>query len=194
VNGPLGALVVLTDRRQADRSLVDVVRAAVDGGARTVLLREKDLGPAERTALADRLRPVLDAAGGRLVVSGPDPLGGTAVHLSPTDAAPPGARLTGRSCHGETDLRRLSDEDYVTVSPVFLTASKPGYGPPLGAAGLRRLAAATATPVYALGGITTPAQVAGCLAAGAAGVAVMGAVMRADDPAALVRSLLEATP
>jgi len=47
--------------------------------------------------------------------------------------------------------------------------------------------------VYALGGIETPAQVAGCRAAGAAGVAVMGAVMRAGDPAALVRSLLAAT-
>jgi thiamine-phosphate diphosphorylase len=191
VSRPLGALLVLTDRRQAVRPLVDVVRAAVDGGARAVLLREKDLDRADRAALAGRLRPVLAAAGGRLVVAGPDPLGGTAVHLSPTDPAPPGARLTGRSCHDETDLRRLSDEDYVTVSPVFPTASKPGYGPPLGAAGLRRLAAATATPVYALGGITAPAQVARCRAAGAAGVAVMGAVMRADDPAKLVRSFLE---
>jgi thiamine-phosphate diphosphorylase len=189
---PLGPLVVLTDRRQAARPLVDVIRAAVDGGARAVLLREKDLDTARRAAIAERLRPVLDAAGGRLVVAGPDPLGGTAVHLSPTDPAAPGGLLTGRSCHGETDLRRLADEDYATVSPAFPTASKPGYGPPLGVAGLRRLAAATATPVYALGGITAPTQVAGCRAAGAAGVAVMGAVMRADDPAALVRSLLAA--
>jgi thiamine-phosphate pyrophosphorylase len=42
--------------------------------------------------------------------------------------------------------------------------------------------------VYALGGIG-PAQAAACLAAGASGVAVMGVVMRAEDPSAVVRSL-----
>ena len=76
---------------------------------------------------------------------------------------------------------------------MFATTSKPGYGPALGIDGLAagcRTVAEVGSPlgVYALGGIG-PAQAAACLAAGAAGVAVMGLVMRADDPGAVVASL-----
>jgi len=70
--------------------------------------------------------------------------------------------------------------DYVTVSPVFLTVSKPGYGPALGTDGLARIVARVAGPVIALGGVTA-ANAASCRAAGAQGVAVMGEVMRAAD-------------
>lgn len=189
VDGP--ALLVLTDRRATGRPLVDVVRAAVAGGARLVVLRERDLPRDERAALADRLRAVLAPAGGRLIVAGPDPLGGDAVHLPAAGPyPPPRLALVGRSCHDEAELRRVSTEDYVTISPVYPSASKPGYGPPLGPAGLRCPAARV--PVFALGGITTAAQAAACVAGGAAGVAVMGAVMRADDPAALVERLVRA--
>jgi thiamine-phosphate pyrophosphorylase len=82
--------------------------------------------------------------------------------------------------------------DYVTVSPVYPTPSKPGYGPALGKHTLSDLTAiAGAPPVYALGGVDT-ARAPECLAAGAAGVAVMGAVMAAEDPAAVVAALLAA--
>ncbi|HEX6969211.1 MAG TPA: thiamine phosphate synthase [Micromonosporaceae bacterium] len=183
-------VVVLTDRRQARRPLPDVIRAAVDGGARWVVLREKDLPRAEREALADVLRAVLAPYQGRLIVAGPDPLGADAVHLSAVDPLPtPPVALVGRSCHDETELDRLSTEDYVTVSPIFPSRSKPGYGPALGLAGLNRLTARTDRPVLALGGVETPDQAAICRRAGAAGVAVMGAVMRAGDPAAVVAGL-----
>jgi thiamine-phosphate pyrophosphorylase len=183
-----GALLLLTDRRQSRQDLAEVVSGAVDGGVRNVVLREKDLPREERAALAEALRAILTPVGGQLIVAGPDPLDGDAVHLSAVDP-PSTAGLVGRSCHHAEDLARLSDEDYVTLSPVFPSPSKPGYGPPLGADGLARLCARTTTPVFALGGVTTPDQVAACLAAGAAGVAVMGAVMRADDPAAAVAGL-----
>jgi thiamine-phosphate diphosphorylase len=184
-------LLLLTDRRQAGRSLVDVVAAAVEGGARHVVLREKDLPRDERLALAAALRAVLGPAGGQLIVAGPDPLGGDAVHLAAADA-PISARLVGRSCHRAADLRQLSQVDYVTLSPVFASPSKPGYGPPLGADGLARLCARTTIPVFALGGVTSPDKAVACVAAGARGVAVMGAVMRATDPAATVAALLGA--
>ena len=80
--------------------------------------------------------------------------------------------------------------DYVTLSPIYLTDSKPGYGPALGIEALRA-AAGHGIPVLALGGITV-ATAAACVAAGADGVAVMGEVMRADDPARIVRDLVEA--
>jgi thiamine monophosphate synthase len=185
--------VLLTDRRQARRPLVEVVEAAVEGGVRQVVLREKDMAPDERASLAAALRAVLADVDGQLIVAGPDPLGGSAVHLAAAGPyPPPDLPLVGRSCHDEAELSRLTREHYAMVSPVFPTPSKPGYGPPLGLDGLARLVARSPVPVLALGGIT-PANVAGCLGAGAAGVAVMGAVMRSDDPARVVRDLREAT-
>jgi thiamine-phosphate pyrophosphorylase len=179
-------LLVLTDRSLVPpgRTLVDVVRAAVDGGATHVVLREKDLARAERAALAEELRtfvPVL------LVASDPTiPAGG--VHLAAADAWPedrPG--VVGRSCHSRADLVRAANEgcDYATLSPIFESASKPGYGPALGAAALQE----APLPVYALGGVD-PTNARSCVDVGAAGVAVMGYVMRADDPAVAVKELL----
>ncbi|MDG4763706.1 thiamine phosphate synthase [Solwaraspora sp. WMMD406] len=190
----MNGLLLLTDRRQAARPLPEVIDAVVSGGVRQVVLRERDLPRAERVALADRLRALLDPVGGTLIVAGPDPLGGDAVHLSAAGPyPPPPLGLVGRSCHDEAELGRLSTEDYVTVSPVFETPSKPGYGPALGAAGLARLVRAAGRPVFALAGVSTAEQVAACRAAGAAGVAVMGAVMRSADPAAVAHDLVTAS-
>ncbi|WP_323373768.1 thiamine phosphate synthase [Plantactinospora alkalitolerans] len=186
-------IVLVTDRRQAARPLGETVRAAVDGGVRWVLLRERDLPRNERLDLAGRLRAILAEVDGALIVAGPDPLGGDAVHLTAAEPCPPpDLGLVGRSCHDRAELTRLRTEDYVTISPVFPTPSKPGYGPPLRAAGLARLVARTRVPVLALGGVSTVRHVEACVAAGAAGVAVMGAVMRAEDPGRLVRALCSA--
>lgn len=187
-------VIVLTDRRQASRPLEHIARAAVDGGARLIVLREKDLPDGARRALGARLRAAIAPFGGLLLwagrVAGPD-----GQHLAVADPWPARAHgVVGRSCHDAASLADAAAEGaaYATVSPVFASRSKPGYGPPLGTAGLRELCAGAALPVYALGGIETADQVAECRAAGAAGVAVMGAVMRAEDPAALVAELVAA--
>jgi thiamine-phosphate pyrophosphorylase len=190
--GPAG-VVVLTDRRLTRGPLNRVVAGAVAGGVRWVVLREKDLPRAERAALAAELRAILADAGGALIVAGPDPLDGDAVHLPAAGPyPPPTCGLVGRSCHDETELRRLTTEDYATLSPVWPTRTKPGYGPPLHPEGLHQLIQLSPKPVLALGGIETPDQVTACVEAGAAGVAVLGAVMRAEDPAAAAATLTRA--
>ena len=175
-------LLVLTDRTQCRELLVDTVSAAVDAGARAVVLREKDLPEEERDRLADRIRALLEPVGGLLIRAGaPRPGSTSPCHLAAADPFPAVRPvLVGRSCHDRAELRQAREEgcDYVLVSPVFPTASKPGYGPALGPAGLARLVDG-APPAWALGGIG-PDDVAGCLRAGARGVAVMGPVMR--DP------------
>jgi thiamine-phosphate pyrophosphorylase len=95
----------------------------------------------------------------------------------------------GRSCHSREEVRRAAEEGatYATLSPYAVSWSKPGYGPPLPAEAF----AGHPIPVLALGGID-PGNAAEAREAGAHGVAVMGAVMRADDPAATVHDLLEA--
>ncbi|MFG2008900.1 thiamine phosphate synthase [Micromonospora sp. NPDC048868] len=191
--GPAGVLL-LTDRRQARRPLAEVVAGAVAGGVRWVVLREKDLPWAERAALAAELRAILAEAGGSLIVAGPDPLDGDAVHLpSAGPYPPPRLGLVGRSCHDRAELARLTTEDYATLSPVYPTSTKPGYGPPLRPDGLGTLIRHSPVPVLALGGVQSPDQVAACVEAGAVGVAVLGAIMRADDPEAAAATLTAAT-
>lgn len=205
-------LLVVTDRRLAEaagRTLRHAVASAVDAGAQEVLLREKDLAPADRHELAVELREVTARAGAHLYVAG-DPdlaveVGADGVHLGAADPWPgdtidhrrpgrrgPGHRLwVGRSCHTVAELVDADDHraDWMTYSPVFSTSSKPGYGPALGLDGLAKgCQAVCGASVLALGGIG-PGRAVGCIEAGAAGVAVMGAVMRADDPAAVVRAL-----
>ena len=201
-----GRLIVVTDRAQAavtGQGLIDVVAAAADGGAPVVLLREKDLPRGERARLAAALVSVLAGSGTALLVATDarlaEEVGAVGVHLAAADdaweAVAEAGRwlLVGRSCHGIPELQaaRSAGLDYATLSPVWATASKPGYGPGLGLGGLAAgVAAVPGLPVYALGGVE-PGRAADCLSAGAAGVAVMGAIMRADDPAKVVRSLLE---
>jgi thiamine-phosphate pyrophosphorylase len=181
----LGPLIVVTDRRSAERAghkLVDVVASAVEGGARAVLFREKDLDPTAREELADQLTAVLEPIDGTLLWS--DSFGR---HRAAA------GDVVGQSCHSVADLLAARDEgvDYATYSPMWETPSKPGYGPPLGFAGLRAgCAAVPGLPVYALGGIV-PGRIAPCRDAGAAGVAVMGGIMWAVDPAKVVRTILE---
>jgi thiamine-phosphate pyrophosphorylase len=125
-------------------------------------------------------------------------VGANGVHL-PSGGSPEAARarlpggLIGASAHSAEEAAALlrTGADYVTVSPVFLTASKPGYGPALGLDGLARIVAQSPGPVVALGGIT-PENAASCLSTGARGVAVMGEVMRSADPRASVEQILHA--
>ncbi len=187
----LARLLVLTDRHASARPLADVVRAAVEGGARAVVLREKDLPAADRLRLADEVRAVL--GDGLLVLAG-TALPGEALHLSAADAVPAvRPRLLGRSCHDAGEVARAAQQgcDWVSVSPIGTTASKPGYGPALGVPGLAALLPG-APPAYALGGVTDPAGARACRQAGAYGVAVLGAVMRADRPEQVVAGLLHA--
>jgi thiamine-phosphate diphosphorylase len=198
-------LLVLTDRRRASaagRRLVDTVAAAVDAGAPAVVLREKDLDVEARRRLAREVAAVTAAAGATLLIASDaglaEDVGAVGVHLAAGDPACGGGPgwLVGRSCHDLEEVRAARAEavDYVTVSPVASTASKPGYGPALGRDGLAELVAAAGDlPVLALGGVT-PADVEVWSAAGAHGVAVMGGAMGADDPAAAVRALLERLP
>jgi thiamine-phosphate pyrophosphorylase len=124
--------------------------------------------------------------------------GAGGVHL-PAGSDPKAARALlpdgriGVSAHSPAEAAAMiaAGADYVTISPIFPTDSKPGYGPALGLAGLAEAAAIANGPVVALAGIN-PDNARSCIEAGAAGIAVMGEVMRAPDPEATVRALVEA--
>jgi thiamine-phosphate pyrophosphorylase len=191
-------LLVLTDRTQCT-CLPAAVESAVAHGARAVVLREKDLPPDERASLADALRDLLDPVGGLLILAGRPDLAGKSLvdgsHLAAGDPVPAvRPPILGRSCHDAAELARATGDgcDYVTLSPVFPSPSKPGYGPPLGPAGLAALRSSSGPLVYALGGVT-PDRVAACRSAGAYGVAAMGSAMREPRIVADFLSALEST-
>jgi thiamine-phosphate pyrophosphorylase len=203
---PAGRVLVLTDRRQAaaaGHDLLTVVDAAAEGGAGSVLFREKDLAGPERLALGRAVADVLADRATRLIVAS-DPvlarrLAAAGVHLAQADPGgdPSDHRdlIVGRSCHDRAEVAGAVSEgaDYVTVSPLFPSVSKPGHGPALGPDGAASLAPTgdDAPVVYGLGGVTVD-NAAGCRRAGLDGVAVMGPVMRSGDPGRTVRELVAA--
>jgi thiamine-phosphate pyrophosphorylase len=194
-------LLVITDRHQARHSIETVAEAVGQAGGRWLILRDKDLESAERRSLAARLAEIVGRHGMHLSVSRDVALAaecGASVHLQSPAAVgavrqrlAPGA-LIGVSAHDLDDVAAAAaaGADYVTLSPIFLTSSKPGYGPALGVAAIE-LAASLGIAVIALGGLTAD-LVRPCLAAGAAGVAVMGEIMRSDNPGRVVGGLLDA--
>lgn len=197
----LPRLLLLTDRSQLHlgRSLRRTLVECVDAGATHIVLRELDEPDSAREALAAALvdagatviaahRPLPSAAG--LHLPSAQPLPAECAGLAPRVRS--AGDFVGQSCHSVDDVRAAAAAGavYVTLSPFGPTASKPGHGPAL-SPGAYAAAAAAGTPVFALGGIT-PANVASARRAGAYGVAVMGDVMRAADPAAVVGGLLDA--
>lgn len=180
-------LLLLTDRAQLPDGvrLRETVRACAAAGLTHVVVREHDLEPTQR----QRLVADLAAIDGLTVLSSRLPAAAAAgIHLAAGQDRP-SAGWFGRSCHDVGQVRRAAAEGagYATLSPFTATASKPGYGPPVPR---DAYAGPAGVPVLALGGID-PANAAEARAAGAHGIAVMGCVMRAVDPAEVVRRLLQ---
>jgi thiamine-phosphate pyrophosphorylase len=182
--------MLVTDRSLAggENPLVDAVDEAVEGGVTAVHLREKDLPRDELLSLAKRLRTVTRGRAA-LIVNGPLEIVLAAeadgVHLP--EAAPPIERpsrplLVGRSVHSREGAERAWAEcsDYLIAGPIFETASHPDAAP-AGLQLIETISGAVAIPVLAIGGITAE-RVAGVIRAGAAGVAVISAILSAESP------------
>jgi thiamine-phosphate pyrophosphorylase len=200
---PVPPLLLVTDRRQARLPLKEVVERACAGGCRWVSLREKDLPADAQVALARNLAPIAQRYGARLTLHGDADLarasGLDGVHLSARgDGAAARAMLgpralVGISIHSAAEAAALDPAvvDYAVAGPAYPTASKPRYGPALGPDGLAAIYRAAPVPVVAIGGIEAD-NVPAVLAAGAAGIAVMGSVMRATEPRSVIVDLLTA--
>ena len=198
---PQPPLLLVTDRRQARQPLEAVVAAALSAGCRWVSVREKDLPADEQILSARSLLPLVRAQHGKLMLHGEasqvKDAGIDGVHLpAGRDAAAARAligpeSILGVSIHTVTEAEQIDPAcvDYALAGPAFETPSKPGYGPEIGRKGLADIAHACRVPILAIGGINA-ARIGEVLAGGAAGVAVMGGVMRAAGPAQEMRALL----
>ncbi len=200
---PRPPVLLITDRVQATAALEDIAAGALKAGCRWILLRDKDMPAADRLSLLRSLIALGKSYGATVMVSGDastaKQAGASGVHL-PAGGDPALARrvlgphrLIGVSAHNLAEARAAEDRgaDYATLSPIFASVSKPGYGPALGLEGLRRARPQLAIPVIALGGVGAETAQS-CLDAGAAGIAVMGEIMRAPDSELAMRALLAA--
>ncbi len=200
----LGLMVVTDPRCGEGRTVVEVVRAALRGGAPAVQLRAKEETARETVELARALLGETRAAGALLLVNDRVDValaaGADGAHVGDQDLpvadarriVPPGF-LLGRSADTPEEALRAREDgaDYVGVGPVYATASKDDAGAPVGPARIRAVVEAAGLPVVGIGGIdaSNAAEVA---RAGAAGVAVIRAVMAAEDPEEAARTLLRA--
>lgn len=201
-------LIVITGAKIArPRSLLQVVKAALHAGAPAIQLRVKGASAAELYSQALQLRTLTAATGARLFINDRVDVALAAeadgVHLGPADLPVAAARaaanaaerpdlLIGASTDDPATARRLVAEgaDYLGCGAVFGTTSKPDVGHErIGTARLQELVAAASCPVVGIGGIN-PGNIETVAATGAAGSAVIGAVMAADDVQETVRQLL----
>jgi len=154
-------------------------------------LRIKTLPLADRALLLTAAANLLGEARGRTIVNGTmaeaRDYACAGAHY-PEIALPPELEdhpglLAGASVHSVA-ARQAAEEagvDYVIAGSVFAPLSKPGEG--RGVDWLARMTRGSTVPVIAIGGIT-PDNMRDCLAVGAHGIAVLGGIFRADDPAA----------
>jgi thiamine-phosphate pyrophosphorylase len=196
-------LYVLLTRDLASGPLDRVARAALEGGADVLQLREKSMPDRALAALAGRLCRLAHRRGALFLVNDRADVaaacGADGVHLGADDLSIAAARrllgptaLVGATSHALREARAAAaaGADYVSVGPVYPTATKPS----LAAAGLRYVRQAARSldgPWFAIGGIA-PANVRQVLRAGARRIAVCAAVIGARDPRAAARSLRRA--
>jgi thiamine-phosphate pyrophosphorylase len=203
VSLPAPPLLLVTDRRQARIPLIEIIERACAAGCRWISLREKDLPQQEQLAMFESLQATIQRYCVRATIHGSADSAKSAaaagVHIA-AGADPTAARATlgrealiGLSVHSPAELDDVTSGtiDYVVAGPAYETASKPGYGPALGPKGIAAIVAVCDAPVIAIGGIV-PRNASPLITAGAAGVAVMGSVMRSAAPEQEILQLLAA--
>lgn len=189
----LAVYVILDVDALSGRPLLDAAQAAIHGGAGALQLRAKGWDGGQMLDAARRLRPLATAAGVLLIINDRVDVavlaGSDGVHLGESDIPVADARrllgseaIIGFSPDDLDSARRAveSGADYLGVGPAYATGTKPDAGPPIGPHGVGAMARAVAVPVVGIGGIHT-GNAAQVIAAGACGVAVASAVLKAPD-------------
>lgn len=197
----LGVYLVTDRASLLGRELLDVVEAAVAGGASMVQLREKTASTRDFVDLARGLLARLRPHGVPLLINDRVDVALAAnadgVHVGQDDMTPGDVRaligpdrILGLSVTGEAETRAAAGQpvDYLGAGPVFATFTKKDAGAPQGLSGLATMLSLATVPVVAIGGIGA-ANAADVMAAGASGLAVVSAICSAPDPASAAATL-----
>jgi len=198
-------LCLVTDSALANgRSLAGIVAAAVKGGVTLVQLREKTASTRAFIEQARVLKRLLAPLRVPLLINDRIDValaaGADGAHVGQQDMPVALARqllgpaaIIGLSI---TELGQVRDRDveladYLGVGPIFAQSTKLDATPPLGLDGLAEVRRASSKPIVAIGGVSA-ANADAVRSAGADGIAVVSAIMGADDPRAAAAALVSA--
>ena len=201
-----GLYIILDSAVCANRSLVDVLRDAADGGAGIFQYRNKSASMKEAYAEALVLRKVALDAGVTFIVNDRCDLAlavdADGVHLGQGDLPFTYARkimgpdkLIGLSTHNTAQVREADrlKPDYIGFGPIFTPGSKQDHDPVVGLEGLKQIRPLTSLPIFAIGGIQAD-QVKAVMKSGANGIAVISAVLKAPNVTKAVQDLIAQMP
>lgn len=197
----IGRLHVITDVRLQQRfGHLDLARAAIEGGADVVQLRDKEAPALDLLRTAVEIAALCRRSSVSLIVNDRADIAWAAdasgAHLGDQDLPLPIARrllgpdrILGTSVDRaeETVPRAREGADYAGIGPIFATATKSDTGPVLGLEELARAVRHFPLPLIAIGGITL-ANLEEVVSTGVHGVALVSAVCLSDDPASVVRA------
>ncbi len=202
------SLYLVTDRGLARRRrTLKIIEAAVRGGVTCVQLREKQCSTREFIQQALAIKNFLQTRRIPLIINDRVDVAlaveAEGVHLGQTDMPLEMARkIVGNSmligisaeCLADALTAEKGGADYLGVSPIYATATKTDTAPALGLAGLQEIRKAVGLPLVGIGGLNTD-NAAAVIRHGADGVAVVSAIVAADDPqsaAAQLRQTIKA--
>jgi len=194
-------LTLITDRNLCKQPLLHTVKLALEGGVKTVQLREKELATHELYSLACELRKITSDFKANFIVNDRVDIAlaveADGVHLG-WQSLPFGVvrellgfeKLIGVSTHNRQEALQAQEygADYITFGPIFDTPSKAGLLKPTGVEEMQKLKKEIHIPIVALGGINEK-NVESVLKGGADGIAVISSIMQADDPEDAARCL-----
>lgn len=186
-------LYLITDRNVPQTPLPEAVRLALEGGVRTVQLREKDLPVRELLGLARELRVVTREFGAKLFINDRVDVAiavhADGVHLGWQSMPPAAVRrvvgdnmLIGVSTHNREEAweAEAGGADFITFGPIFRTPSKIGIVDSVGTDYLNSIKKRISIPIFALGGINS-GNLYDILLAGAYGVSMISGILAASD-------------
>jgi thiamine-phosphate diphosphorylase len=198
------ALHVLVDPEWSrGRDILIVASAAIEGGATVIQLRDKKASTRLLVEEGLALRKLTHECGVLFIVNDRVDVAlavdADGVHIGQDDDMPlqiarrlmPPPRILGVSVGNldEAVAAVAADADYLSIGPIFSTYAKSDAGPAIGTRMLAELARRYQRPIIGIGGITAQ-NVGAVLQAGAVGVAVITAVISAEDVAAAARELV----
>ncbi len=189
------SLYIVTDRGlSSGRTTLEIVKAAVRGGATCVQLREKTCLTLEFIEQALSVKEYLREHNIPLIINDrldvAQAVQADGVHLGQTDmpfgmakAILKDSMIIGISAESLEDAIKAEKggADYIGVSPIFATPTKTDTAPPLGLEGLRKIRKAVRLPLVGIGGLNKD-NAGEVIKNGADGIAVVSAIVAADDP------------
>ncbi len=196
------SLYLVTDRGLSrGRTTQHIVEAALRGGVTCVQLREKTCSTREFIIQALSIKDHLKRHNVPLIINDridiAQAVNADGVHLGQSDmtielakAILKDSMIIGISAESLKDAVQAEKDgaDYIGVSPIYATPTKTDTAPPLGLEGLREMRKSVKIPLVGIGGLNRE-NAGEVIKNGADGVAVVSAIVAADDPEKAAREL-----